>query len=111
MNATLDPHDMQAAAASACELMKVLANPHRLLICCQLSRQEMCVGELEASLGIVQPTLSQQLTVLRKAGLVATRREGKNIFYQLSSGPAWAVMNTLYQQFCTTPTQGAGNDD
>jgi DNA-binding transcriptional ArsR family regulator len=101
---TLDLQDMQAAAERACELMRVLANPDRLLICCQLSQQEMCVGDLEASLGIVQPTLSQQLTVLRNADLVATRREGKNIFYQLTSTSALAVMNTLYQQFCTTPT-------
>ncbi len=101
---TLDLQDMQAAAERACELMRVLANPDRLLICCQLSQQEMCVGELEASLGIVQPTLSQQLTVLRNADLVATRREGKNIFYQLTSTSALAVRNTLFQQFCTTPT-------
>jgi DNA-binding transcriptional ArsR family regulator len=101
---TLDLQDMQAAAGRACELMKVLANPDRLLICCQLSQQEMCVSELEASLGIVQPTLSQQLTVLRNAELVTTRREGKNIFYQLASIPALAVMNTLFQQYCTPPT-------
>jgi DNA-binding transcriptional ArsR family regulator len=98
---TLDLQDMQAAAGRACDLMKVLANPDRLLILCQLSQQEMCVGELESKLGIVQPTLSQQLTVLRNATLVATRREGKNIFYQLTSEPALAVMNTLFQQFCT----------
>jgi DNA-binding transcriptional ArsR family regulator len=94
---------MQASAARACELMKVLANPDRLLILCQLSQQEMCVSELEANLGIVQPTLSQQLTVLRNAELVATRREGKNIFYQLSSPEAMAVMGTLFEQFCTPP--------
>lgn len=99
---TLDLRDMQAAAGRACELMKVLANPDRLLILCQLSQQEMCVGDLESSLGIVQPTLSQQLTVLRNAELVATRREGKNIFYTLTSAPALAVMNTLFQQFCVT---------
>ena len=102
---TLDLQDMQAAAERACELMKVLANPDRLLILCQLSQQEMCVGELEASLGIVQPTLSQQLTVLRHAELVATRREGKNIFYQLNSESALAVMNTLFQQFCEPPAK------
>ncbi len=102
---TLDLQDMQAAAGRACELMKVFSNPDRLLICCQLSQQEMCVGELEASLGIVQPTLSQQLTVLRNADLVSTRREGKNIFYQLTSASALAVMNTLFQQFCTTTTK------
>ena len=101
---TLDLQDMQAAAGRACELMKVLANPDRLLICCQLSQQEMCVSELEVSLGIMQPTLSQQLTVLRNAELVTTRREGKNIFYQLASIPALAVMNTLFQQSCTPLT-------
>ena len=101
---TLDLQDMHAAAGRACELMKVLANRDRLLICCQLSQQEMCVSELEESLGIVQPTLSQQLTVLRHAELVTTRREGKNIFYQLASAPALAVMNTLFLQFCTPTT-------
>lgn len=101
---TLDLQDMHAAAGRACELMKVLANRDRLLICCQLSQQEMCVSELETSLGIVQPTLSQQLTVLRHAELVTTRREGKNIFYQLASAPALAVMNTLFLQFCTPTT-------
>ena len=97
---TLDLQDMQAAAERACELMKVLANPDRLLICCQLSQQEMCVGELETSLGIVQPTLSQQLTVLRHEELVTTRREGKNIYYQIASPQALAVMNVLFDQFC-----------
>ncbi len=101
---TLDVHDMRASADRACELMKVLANPDRLMICCQLSQHEMCVGDLEKRLSIVQPTLSQQLTVLRNAGLVKTRREGKNIFYQLTSTPALAVMNTLFQQFCKSQT-------
>jgi DNA-binding transcriptional ArsR family regulator len=52
----------------------------------------------------MQPTLSQQLTVLRNAELVTTRREGKNIFYQLTSVPALAVMSTLFQQYCTPLT-------
>lgn len=102
---TLDLEDMQASAGRACDLMKVLANPDRLLILCQLSRQEMCVSELEQSLGIVQPTLSQQLTVLRNAELVTTRRDGKNIFYELTSVPALAVINTLYQHFCANKSR------
>ena len=89
---TLDLAEMQSAAARACELMKVLANPDRLLILCQLSQQEMCVGDLEEHLGIVQPTLSQQLTVLREEKLVSTRREGKNIYYTLDSPKAMAVI-------------------
>ena len=62
----------------------------------------MRVGELEEALGILQPTLSQQLTVLRDEELVSTRREGKNIYYQLSSVQALALMKVLYEQFCST---------
>jgi DNA-binding transcriptional ArsR family regulator len=51
-------------------------------------------------LGTVQPTLSQQLSVLRGEELVSTRREGKNIYYQIASTQAMAVMEVLYQQFC-----------
>lgn len=94
--------DLQASADEACRLMRVLSNRDRLLILCQLSQGEKRVGELEEILGIVQPTLSQQLTVLREETLVNTRREGKNIYYQLSSPPALAVMQTLYEQFCGT---------
>jgi DNA-binding transcriptional ArsR family regulator len=96
----LNPEDMQAAAADACRLMKVLSNPDRLMLLCQLAQGEHNVGELEAALGIVQPTLSQQLTVLREEALVSTRREGKNIYYRIDSPQAQAVIRTLYQQFC-----------
>ena len=101
---TLDLEDMQASAERACGLMKVLANPDRLLILCRLSQQEMCVGELEADLGVLQPTLSQQLTVLRKAALVTTRRDGKHIFYSLAAGPALEVIQVLYRHFCAGDT-------
>jgi DNA-binding transcriptional ArsR family regulator len=46
--------------------------------------------------------LSQQLTVLRDEELVSTRREGKNIYYQLSSVQALALIQVLYEQFCST---------
>jgi DNA-binding transcriptional ArsR family regulator len=97
---TIDLATMQAGAANACALLKVLANPDRLLLMCQLSQGEMSVGELEEQLGIHQPTLSQQLGVLRENDLVVTRREGKNIFYSVASPQALAVMAVLYEQFC-----------
>ena len=99
---SLSLQDMQQSAGQACRLLKVLSNPDRLMILCQLTQGEMRVGELEEALGIVQPTLSQQLTVLRDEGLVSTRREGKNIYYQLSSVQALALMKVLYEQFCST---------
>ena len=98
---SLSLQDMQQAAEQACRLLKVLSNPDRLMILCQLSQGEMRVGELEAALGIGQPTLSQQLTVLREEELVSTRREGKNIYYQFSSPQALALIGVLYAQFCT----------
>lgn len=81
--------------------MKVLSNPDRLLLLCQLSQGEKRVGELEELLGIVQPTLSQQLAVLREENLVTTRRDGKNIYYQVASRQALAVMVVLFEQFCS----------
>ncbi len=99
-NSDMELEQMQQAAHRACRMMKVLANPDRLLILCQLSQGERRVGELEELLGIAQPTLSQQLTVLRDEELVSTRREGKAIHYGLSSPKALAVMQVLYEQFC-----------
>ncbi|WP_302173244.1 helix-turn-helix transcriptional regulator [uncultured Hydrogenophaga sp.] len=102
MNPTSVPiEDMQAAAGQACRLLKVLSNPDRLLILCRLAEGEMTVGQLEESLGIRQPTLSQQLTVLREEALVATRRDGKHIHYRIDSPQALAVMQVLHQQFCS----------
>ena len=99
---TLDLEKMKSSAGNACRLMKVLSNPDRLMLLCQLSQGEKRVGELEEILGIVQPPLSQQLTVLRDEELVTTRREGKNIYYQIASPQALAVMNVLFDQFCRT---------
>ena len=101
---TLDLDKMKASAGNACRLMKVLSNPDRLMLLCQLSQSEKRVGELEEILGILQPTLSQQLTVLREEELVTTRRDGKNIYYQIASPQALAVMNVLFEQFCAPPT-------
>ncbi len=91
---------MRTAATSACTLMKVLANQDRLMLLCQLVENEKCVGDLETATGIKQPTLSQQLTVLREEQLVRTRRNGKHIFYRLSSAEALTMMQALYNLYC-----------
>lgn len=98
-----DPATLRIAAAEACGLLKVLANPDRLLLLCQLTQGELCVSELEATVGIQQPTLSQQLGVLRDEALVRTRREGKQIYYSIASSEALAVMQVLYQLYCGQP--------
>ena len=98
----LDLDVLRSGADQACRLMKVLSNPDRLLLLCQLTQGEKRVGELEELVGISQPTLSQQLGVLREEGLVQTRRDGKNIHYRIDSAPALAVLDVLYRQFCRT---------
>ena len=96
----LDIQQLRDNAAAAGQLLKTLGNPDRLLLLCQLAQGERHVSELEELLGITQPTLSQQLAVLRREGLVDTRREGKQIYYRISSHEALAVIQTLYQLFC-----------
>lgn len=91
---------VRASASKACAILKTLANEDRLLILCQLSQGARNVGELEALLDIRQPTLSQQLTVLREEGLVATERQGKYIYYSLASQEAVRIMQTLFELYC-----------
>ena len=81
-------------------MLKVLANEDRLLLLCQLIQGARSVGELEALLSIRQPTLSQQLTVLREEGLVTTERKGKFIIYSLASPEVVQIMQTLYSLYC-----------
>lgn len=100
MQDTLDLQQLRANADAAQQLLKTLANGDRLMLLCQLSQGEYSVGELEQLLGITQPTLSQQLAVLRRAGCVETRREGKHVYYRIGSPEALAVIRTLYQLYC-----------
>lgn len=102
MLASIEMAKLQESANEACQLLKTLGNADRLLLVCEISRGERCVGELEEQLGIRQPTLSQQLTILRKEGLVHTRRDGKQIFYSLSSTKALDIVNALYKSYCNS---------
>ncbi len=95
-----DVVNLHAAAEQASKLLKAISNRDRLVLLCQMTRGECSVSELEAITGIQQPTLSQQLTVLRTEALVNTRREGKQIFYSIASNEALAVLQVLYQLYC-----------
>lgn len=92
--------DLADAAAQAATLLKSLANPDRLLLLCLLVDEERNVSALETLTGIRQPSLSQQLGVLREEGIVDTRRDGKFIFYRIASAPALAVLRVLHASFC-----------
>ena len=96
----IDPAELRKAAGEAVNALKVLANEDRLLLLCQLSQGEMCVGDLEQELDIRQPTLSQQLGVLRTEGVVNTRRDGKRIFYSVADPQVMQVLELLYRLYC-----------
>ena len=101
----LDLQTMRVYAGEAVVMLKLLGNEDRLLLLCQLSLQERTVGELEQLTGITQPTLSQQLGILRREGLVSTRREGKFIWYRLSDARALDLMQHIHRLFCAKGPQ------
>ena len=96
----IDPAALRQAAGRAVNTLKVLANEDRLLLLCQLSQGDMCVSDLEETLDIRQPTLSQQLGVLRTEGVVNTRRDGKRIFYSVADPAVMQVLDVLYRLYC-----------
>ena len=94
---------MEAAADRASELLKALANRHRLLIVCQLIDGERSVGDLAEFLGLRDSTVSQHLALLRKDGLVSARRDAQTIYYSIASDPAREILTALYRAYCTPP--------
>lgn len=91
---------MRANVGEAAALLRALSHGDRLLLLCALVEHEMCVSSLQDELGIQQPSLSQQLGVLRRESLVDTRREGKRIYYRVRPGPALAILEVLHAEFC-----------
>ncbi|NLN57813.1 MAG: helix-turn-helix transcriptional regulator [Gammaproteobacteria bacterium] len=100
MNDGLEITSMRESADTVVGILKSLANSDRLLILCHLSQQELNVSQIEEITQIHQPTLSQQLIMLRKSDVVNTRREGKQIFYSIKDEKMVTVLNTLYALYC-----------
>ncbi len=100
MSSVVDIALLRPAAAEAAALMRALGNEDRLLLLCEISQRELCVSDLSERTGIAQPTLSQQLAVLREQDLVATRRDGKQIFYSISDTKVHAVLKALHRAYC-----------
>lgn len=97
-----DSHSASTKSAlhEACQMMKVLSNPERLQLLCALSTQTLNVSALQNLVGIEQPTLSQQLTVLRSEKIVHTQRKGKQIYYSISNAKVLAVLQAVLKTFC-----------
>jgi DNA-binding transcriptional ArsR family regulator len=104
-----DMEKLESTAAHACDLLKAMANPARLMVLCQIAHGEKSVGELERAVGLSQSGLSQHLAVLRNKRIVSTRRDAQTIYYSLASEEAAAVMATLYQVFCSPAAKRAAS--
>ncbi len=87
------------------ELIKAIAHPLRYEILHCVAQGERNVGEIEAATGIGQPTLSQQLSVLRNAGLVSARREAKLVFYAVEP-MALEQVCMAFHRICPVEFQG-----
>ena len=91
---------LKEKVGEASAFLKKLANPDRLLIACALADGERPVRDLEETLGIRQPGLSQQLAALREAGLVAGRKDGKQVFYRLADPRVETFIHAMHRLFC-----------
>ena len=96
----MDLSRLQAHAGEAASLLQQLANQNRLMIVCTLIDGEMSVGELNERIPLSQSALSQHLASLRRAGLVATRRDGQTIYYRIQGDRAVRVVALLKELFC-----------
>jgi len=92
--------EMKQHAGDAVQLLKALGNENRLMILCTLSEAEHSVGQLNERISLSQSALSQHLAVLRRDGLVTTRRESQTIYYALADGPAARVIQLLHDMYC-----------
>lgn len=106
-NSANELKEILKSAEAATDFLKALANENRLLLLCLMADGEKSVSELESTLGLRQPTVSQQLARLRADNLVSHRREGKTIYYSLASEEARQVIGLLYELFCSPKSKKA----
>lgn len=91
---------MLASLDKASEFLKALSGRRRLMILCHLWEGEKSVGELVRLTGARDTSVSQQLTLLRKDGIVAARRQGQTLYYSIVHQGTARMLETLYSVFC-----------
>lgn len=84
------------ALENTAALFKLLSHPSRLAILQILRDGEECVCHMSAALGLRQAYISQQLMVLRQAGLVSDRREGWNVYYRVTKPEVYALLDAAF---------------
>ncbi|MGL5286669.1 transcriptional regulator, ArsR family [Aeromonas sp. RU39B] len=101
----MDLAQMEKNAGQAVALLKALANERRLFILCNLLNRELSVSELNEVVGLSQSALSQHLAVLRRDGLVATRKQAQTVYYSLNSHEVRETITLLHRLYCANDGQ------
>ena len=107
MAVRIDIEAMEAQASKASSVLSALSNEKRLMILCQLVDCERPVNDLTELLDAPQSTISQHLGVLRREGLVQTRRDAQTLYYSLAGDEARTILETLQALYCPPQTVDA----
>lgn len=100
MAVAIDIDALEAQATRASSVLGALSNEKRLVILCQLVDCERSVNDLTELLAAPQSTISQHLAVLRREGLVQTRRDAQTLYYSLAGDEARTILETLQALYC-----------
>ena len=100
VRAPLDSRALRERSGEAARFLKNVSNPVRLTVLCALIDDEHSVGELMELTDLSPSALSQHLAVLRRGGLVTTRRDAQTIYYSLGDADVKTLMKCLHGIFC-----------
>lgn len=99
-----DPKVMRKKAEDVSDFLKLLSNPTRLLVLCNLATGERCVSDLEKVVDISQSALSQHLAKMREEGIVEAKKEGQQVYYSIADRNVTEILQVLYGIFCAPKT-------
>ena len=93
---------MEEQAKKIAELLKLLANEHRLLILCALIIKNLIVGEIHKYVpNITASALSQHLNQLKTAGILSSEKQGMNVIYWIRDKRVIALIESIKKEYCT----------
>ncbi len=92
--------DLAKSSGRASEFLKSLANAQRLRILCMIMEGELPVGEIAEAIDAKQSSVSQNLSLMRREGLVVPRRSGQTIYYRLADKRLVKMFRLLNDMFC-----------
>lgn len=92
---------MEEKAKKIAQLLRLLANEHRLLALCALMEGPLTVGEIHAHTPSITPSaLSQHLGQMKMAGILESEKQGMNVVYRIEDQRVVALIGAIKEQYC-----------